>query len=444
VPRRPLLVLPVLLVLVAAAMVVLRDGRPYRVTMTVADAGQLVDGNEVRVAGAVVGKVDGIDLTDDGRARVTLRIDDERLRPLHRGTRAIIRNSSLSSVAGRIVVLEAGPDDAPAIPDGGGLAAVDARGTTDIDQVLNTLDSASMDAIRRIATGGARTLAGAEDATRLLLERLSPAVARTGALARALTDDRGTLERLVVSGATTAGAVADRREDVTVGIAQTAAVLRATADRRGELSATLRRAPAVLRQASTTFAGFRGLVTDLRPALREARRIAPGLADLLRLLGPLADDALPVVRDLRATVPRLTVALRRTPALAEAGVPALRETTTALRPLRPVISDVRAYTPDIVHGLVVGFGGKAASLYDANGHIGRLEPVVNMATLPSVLEGLGPLLGTSIGANLGDFTTRNVNRCPGSATQAAADGSNPWAVGGCDARQVPPGGERTR
>ena len=52
-------------------------------------------------------------------ALVHVEIDDDDLTPLHRGTRASIRLSSLSSVAGRYVTLHPGANDAPAIENGG-------------------------------------------------------------------------------------------------------------------------------------------------------------------------------------------------------------------------------------------------------------------------------------------------------------------------------------
>src|ERR687889_288137 len=80
----------VLVAAVAVAVALLAGDGGYRVTAEFANAGQLVKGGEVRVAGAAVGTVQEIDVSEDGMAEVTFSVDDE-YAPLRRGTQAIIR-----------------------------------------------------------------------------------------------------------------------------------------------------------------------------------------------------------------------------------------------------------------------------------------------------------------------------------------------------------------
>ena len=70
------------------------------------------------VAGQPIGKVDDIDLTDDAQADVTISVDE----PLHEGTTAIIRATSLSGVANRYVSITPGPDNGPELDDGATLS----------------------------------------------------------------------------------------------------------------------------------------------------------------------------------------------------------------------------------------------------------------------------------------------------------------------------------
>ena len=101
----------IVLALVAVGYVLLKPGGPdYEVHARFQNASQLVKGNLVQVAGAPVGKITNIDLTRDGQAEVTMKLTDRDYVPLRRGTKAIVRQASLSGVANRYVDLQ--------LPDG--------------------------------------------------------------------------------------------------------------------------------------------------------------------------------------------------------------------------------------------------------------------------------------------------------------------------------------
>jgi phospholipid/cholesterol/gamma-HCH transport system substrate-binding protein len=436
----------VALIAAAVVVVVLLDGGPtYRVTAEFEDASQLVRGNEVRVGGAVVGSVHAIRVGRTGTAELELQIDEDALRPLRAGTRAVLRNPSLSSVAGRMVVLEPGPDDAPPIPSGGRIAAVDTRSAVDIDQVVNTFDAQGRLALRSALRGGAVASHGIEAPMRRLLRRLSPALRQADLTLGELSRDEPALRRLIASTAAVSATFAGARDDLGGGLRSAAATLRTVADERAALNRSLRSSPATVRSTTTTMRRVRGLVRDVRPLLRETRPVAPRLAGTLRVVGPVASDLRPLLRDVRATLPPLTTALRRTPRLADRAAPAVDGLTGALDGLRPVVSALRAYTPDVVAGLATGFGGRAAGYYDANGHYARIGVGLNAQSLPGLLRPLGAgvdLLAPVLGGGFAATQTGVTARCPGAASQTAADGSNPWPAGAGVActPTVPPGG----
>ena len=86
------------------------NGGGYTVHAVFQTAGQLVKGNEVRVGGSPVGTITDIDLDDQAQAVVTMKIEDDDLSPLHTGTTATIRATSLSGIANRYVSLQPGPN----------------------------------------------------------------------------------------------------------------------------------------------------------------------------------------------------------------------------------------------------------------------------------------------------------------------------------------------
>jgi ABC-type transporter Mla subunit MlaD len=105
-----------------AALAMFGDGDSYRVKALFQNAGQLVEGNEVRVGGQPIGRITDIDLDETAQAVVTMEIEDD-LAPLHSGTTATIRATSLSGIANRYVSIHPGPAGRRPIPDGGTITA---------------------------------------------------------------------------------------------------------------------------------------------------------------------------------------------------------------------------------------------------------------------------------------------------------------------------------
>jgi phospholipid/cholesterol/gamma-HCH transport system substrate-binding protein len=416
-------------VLSAIALVVIAGrllgggGSRYEVRALVESAGQLVKGNLVKVGGVTVGSVRAIDLTSDNQAQITLRITDPRFKPLHEGTIATIRNTSLSSVAGRQVALQPGPNSNPAIRDGGAIRAEDTRPIVDLDQLLNTLDAQARTSLQQLVHGGAVALRSHPGQANAALAALNPALSQARQTTAELAHDQATFERALVESAGVVSSVATRAGDLQAGVANGARVASAVAAESQSLDAALRRAPGALRRSNTTLAELRGALTDLRPALRDAQPAAPRLANVLRLAQPVVHEAGPVVGQLRAVLPDVTAILLGLPKLDATARPAFASTVGALQGASDVVQAARTYTPDLVGGLLNGFGGSTGSYYDANGHYVRIALVGNITSLSNA----GSLLPSPPRGTLNDFRDGIVNRCPGAASQPAPDKSNPFA-----------------
>lgn len=404
------------LAVVAILGVVLLGGSSHELNLRFVDAGQLVKGDLVEVAGRTVGSVDEITLTNDNQANVKLKMKDGDDWPLHVGTIAGIRAVGLSGVANRYVEITPGPDSAKAIDDGGVIRTAATRPIVDLDQVLTALDAPTRAKLKRVIKNGASVFDGnAKDANDAIVVA-NPAIAQSSALLSELDRDQAAVGRLITTSATVATTLANRRSDLQGSISNTARTFEALAAERTTLQNVLSRAPGTLRQAQKTLKDTRVTLTKTRPVLRELQPTAAPLATVLRQLPPTGAALRPVVSQLRALLPATRKGLLSVPALDRIGRPAIISTTSALVAALPIAAGLRPYTPDVVSGLFNGFTGTTAGYYDANGHYARVPPFVGAALLTGQLAGLGQ----------GSLQTKNDARCPGAASPPAADGSNPY------------------
>ncbi|MEA2471814.1 MAG: phospholipid/cholesterol/gamma-HCH transport system substrate-binding protein, partial [Thermoleophilaceae bacterium] len=97
-------------IVIVAVLLFAGGGGGYTVKIHFINAGQLVKGNQVETGGTSIGSVDDIELTPDGQAVISVTIDDA-YAPLRQGTRATIRQASLSGIANRYIDLEMPPGD---------------------------------------------------------------------------------------------------------------------------------------------------------------------------------------------------------------------------------------------------------------------------------------------------------------------------------------------
>src|SRR5690242_2923970 len=185
----------------------------YTVSATFENAGQLVKGNYVEVAGRPIGKVKSIVLDNNARARVKLSVGSG-FNPLHEGTTAVIRASSLSGIANRYVELHPGPQSAPKIEDGGQIGADRTQAPVDLDQLFNTLDPKTRKGLQNIIQGGATQYGGKSKQAAEALHYFNPAISTSARVARELVYDRAAFQRFVANTAETVTALDARRNDL--------------------------------------------------------------------------------------------------------------------------------------------------------------------------------------------------------------------------------------
>jgi phospholipid/cholesterol/gamma-HCH transport system substrate-binding protein len=462
---------------VALVLLLRNGGEEYRVTAEFQNASQLVNGNEVVVGGLSAGLVKEIELGDNGEALVTFTVDDD-FAPLPEGTIATVRQTSLSSVAGRQVELTLPPAEGSGaeIPSGGTLGSEQTVSAVDLDELFNTLDTKTVKDFKRVVKGFRDSYEGVAKQANRGFKYANPFLSTSRRLFSELTRDTRAFETLLVDTAHLSGLLAARDQDISQLVANANQALGAVGNQRRALAAAIGRLPGFMRQANTTFVNLRAALEDLGPLVDASKPVADRLSPFFSEFRAAAADAVPTIRDLSQIVRRsgrrndLVELVRAQVPLARAGVGsgapdcgsdpnsdygeaqdddfsqgALGESACALRNQLPQIANLRAYTPELV-GWFDGFSTSGS--LDASGGLGRIAASFNPFTvsdtgLVDILNPLTPDLGQLLqGANLEMLDVGNHARCPAALERDPGDGSVPFDDGGtirCDENALPTG-----
>jgi phospholipid/cholesterol/gamma-HCH transport system substrate-binding protein len=440
-------------VALVCVLLFLGAGGGYTVTAEFANAAQLVKGNQVKVSGLPVGTVKQITLTPDGQAAVQMSVSGD-YAPLREGTRAIIRQASLSGVANRYIDLQVGPQNGKPIPDGGVLPQSATVTAVDLDQLFNTCDPATRKALQGVFKGSARQYAGRGEQVAAALPYLNPSLSASSTLFRELNRDSNLLARFVVASSQLVTDLGARHDDLAGLVDHLATTTNAIGSRQAELASSIAQLPPVMRRANTTFVNLRAALDDLDPLVNASKPVAKKLRPLLAELRPFTQDARPTLRDLaallrspgkandvldllRTQVPLRNQTVRNVQEDGASRQGAFPASVKALTDATPEASFVRPYTPDLL-GWFDDFSHSGT--FDALGAASRVAVHANAFMLVNgVLTPVPPeLRQQSLKATL---QTGQNNRCPGSADHVATDHSNPWKPSdlNCDPNQVLPG-----
>lgn len=432
------------------AWLALRGGG-YRVNAIFETGGQVVKGANVTVGGKAIGKVESITLTDNNLANVRLKIDDDSVVPLHQGTKATIRQFSLSGVANRFIALQPGPNSAPKIPDDGEIPLDDTEPPVDLDQLFNSFTPKVTKGLQGFIRGSAAQYADDPSTPlnetaygNMALRYVAPFFDSGARLARSVAQDEQALADFLIVSDRASRTLAGQQEQIKAMFTNLTTFTRAVSAESDELDRALAILPQTLEQGTIAFRELRPTFAALKELSAKSDPIGEnggdGLAPLFRALRPLVDNSEPTLSYLRKMVRQggssndLTDIFATQPGLTKKARTAFPNATSAMQTGQIVLQFLRPYTPEMTAWFT--HFGQIAGNYDANGHYVRVSTV----TAPFNLNGgkLTPNNDTS----LSQFTQTGTDRCPGSAAQPAADASSPFTAGGsldCDPSIQTPG-----
>lgn len=381
--RAAVVALVVALVVVFVATRVSQDDDDL-VRVQFKSAAPLVDGNQVKIDGVVVGTVKDF-AVKDGMAEVSLDLDDEAM-PLHKDAKLTIRPVSL--LGERYIDLDRGSADAPVLGKGEVIPASQTATGVGLDEVLNTVDQPTGEGLSALLTTLGEGMQGNGENVDALLKALSPSMAQTDQLAKVLDEHNELLDNLITNFEPVAAALATRDGKAMDQLVDSSdKILGAVRERQAKLEQTLAKLPATLRVLRSTLGNLRSAADDTAPTLAKLR--------------PLTDKLPEFSNELRAFSDALD------PALATSE-PVLREADKLLRSATPVAADMRTSSKGLANATdgterVVGeltdnrdnlfdyirYWALSTNGYDGLSHYFRVSYVIDEDTVLGLIPYLG-------------------------------------------------------
>jgi virulence factor Mce-like protein len=307
------------------------DGGKYRVRAIFMNAFSVIPGEDVKIAGVKVGKIESLDVTPDHKAAVVLRIDRPGFDDFRADAQCTIRPQSL--IGEKFVECtptQPRPENAqPAAPlrkiqRGAGkgqylLPVSQTAKPVDLDLLNNTLRLPYRERLAIILNELGTGLAGRGGDLRQAVTNADPALKETDKVLAILSEQNRVLSDLARNGDTILAPLARDRAKVADFVTQANVTAQATAERSDPLEQSIAKLPAFLRELEPTMERLGGLSDQMTPVLTDLGAQAPAINRFIKELGPFSQAGIPAFQSLGAA--------------ADVGGPALTKS-------KPIITDI--------------------------------------------------------------------------------------------------------
>lgn len=409
------------LLLFAAALVLLvggigatddGDGGSYDVRAIFDTGGFLVAGEEVRIAGARVGKISEVDVTDaeeaahedgspePGSAVIVMRIEDEGFRDFREDASCVIRPQSL--LGEKFVECEptqprsAGSTAPPALEpiaedeagEGQYLLPLERnRKAVDLDLVNNIMEEPYPDRFRLLLNEFGAGLATRGDELEDIIDRANPALRETNEVLAILAKQSKALETLASDGDQVLAPLARDRDRIGSFIRNATITAEATAERRVELEQNFQKLPGFLREVRLTMPELQSFADQATPTIGALGDAAPALTRATVALEPFADAATTSLTSLGDAVDDATDDLvGSAPIVLKLRDVSKRSKPGAVNLARLLGSTRKSDGFNYIARLIYNLGG-AVNGFDSAGHVMRaLLPTNNCVDYEYVVE----------------------------------------------------------
>lgn len=381
----------VLAALVGAGFMVASAGDDKQVLVArMADPGPIVVGNEVRMAGVVVGSISGIELVG-GQAEMTMEVERSVL-PLHRD--ATVRTRPVSLLGERFLDLDRGSDDEPVIPERSTMKVAAGKSTVDLDQVVTSLGGPTSEALAALLTTLGEGTGNNGKEIDQAIKALAPAMTDVGELGKVLDEQNALLTELLDQATPVGQAVATNHgRDLDALVSSTRSALAVVASERRAFDTALRDLPATLQQARTTLAELSRVSKAATPTLRAARPITNDLTQITGELDQFAAAAQPALSSLPPVLSKARALIDQAAPLVRdlrPGAKGLKSTAADAKPILMRVSTEFTTLMDFVKMWALSTNGKDAISHYFRGFVVNTPKALLQIPGPGIGPGSAP------------------------------------------------------
>lgn len=399
--------------------------KSYQLKVPFNEATQLAEQSDVRISGVNVGKVQGIELSPNGKqALATVNIDDQ-YAPLPESTRAILRTKTL--LGETYIELTPGSGEGPELADGGTLSTANIAESVQLDEIFRTFDEETRAAFQSWMQEAAIAINGQGQSLSYAIGQFEPTFTEFDKLFRILDTQRVAIGRLFRNGATTFRALRGREGELASLISSSNDVFQTTARRDRDIEALFRAFPTFLDESKATLSRLKGFAVNADPLFRQLVPAAEQLSPTLIAIAKLAPESKGFFEGLRPVNERAPTgfpALRKI--FRDEFPPLLRAVDPFLRNLNPILTGLKLYK----HEVTAFFGNLAATFG------GRLTTENKQGEKQHFLRVMGPINAET----LSTYGNRlSINRNSAYSPPLWAEGLASGALPGFDIRQCSSG-----
>jgi phospholipid/cholesterol/gamma-HCH transport system substrate-binding protein len=371
-------------------------GGSYRVRAIFMNAFSVIPGEDVKIAGVKVGKVESLDVTPDHRAAVVLRIDRPGFDDFRMDAECQIRPQSL--IGEKFVECtptQPRPEGAQPAPklariergEGKGqylLAVSQTSKPVDLDLVDNTLRLPYRERLAIILDELGTGVAGRGDDLRQAIRNADPALKQTDKVLKILADQNRVLADLARDGDQILSPLSRDRSQVADFVSQANSTAQATAERSSALEQNIAKLPAFLRELEPTMQRLGGLADQMTPVLADLHDQAPSIDRFVEQLGPFSKAGTPALQSLGDTADVAGPALVKSR-------PLIEQTGQLASTAKPVVDNLADLTTSLrdtggIEQLMnwIYYQVSAINGYDADGHYLRAGLLLNQCSSYSI------------------------------------------------------------